>query len=290
MSTHTRNTPVFSCEFFPPKTDVGMEKLLAVRRQLEEKIQPAFFSVTFGAGGSTRDRTLETVNALMTDGARNVVPHISCIGSSKAEISSLLDTYVETGINRLVTLRGDIPHTNDSDKKISGDFSHANELISFIREHSGDHFHIEVAAYPEYHPESVSPQTDFEFFAQKVKAGANSAITQYFYNIDSYLRFVDKCDKAKLDIPITAGIMPITNFASLIRFSDACGAEIPRWIRLQLDAFQDDTESLKSFGCDVVGDLCRRLLEQGAPGLHFYSLNQADATLAIWQQLKTYHP
>jgi methylenetetrahydrofolate reductase (NADPH) len=286
MSSHNTNTPVFSCEFFPPKTDVGMEKLQAVQNLLQEKMQPAFFSVTFGAGGSTRDRTLETVNALLANGASSVVPHISCIGSSKAEIKGLLDTYVNNGIKRLVTLRGDIPKDHPENNGAAGDFRHANELVSFIREHSGDHFHIEVAAYPEYHPESISPQSDFDCFAQKVKAGANSAITQYFYNIDAYLRFVDKCEKARLDIPVVAGIMPIVNFTSLCRFSDACGAEIPRWIRKQLESFQDDTESLKRFGCDVVTELCQRLLEHGAPGLHFYTLNQTDATLAIWQQLR----
>jgi methylenetetrahydrofolate reductase (NADPH) len=286
MSSHNTNTPVFSCEFFPPKTDVGMEKLQAVQDQLQNQMQPAFFSVTFGAGGSTRDRTLETVTTLMANGASSVVPHISCIGSSKAEIKTLLDTYIENGINRLVTLRGDIPKDQPVNSNLPGDFAHANELVRFIREHSGNHFHIEVAAYPEYHPESISPQSDFDCFVQKVKAGANSAITQYFYNIDAYLRFVDKCEQAGLDIPVVAGIMPITNFASLSRFSDACGAEIPRWIRQQLVAFQDDTESLQRFGCDVVTQLCQRLLAQGAPGLHFYTLNQADATLAIWQQLR----
>ena len=261
-----------------------MEKLLTAQHQLQKTMQPAFFSVTFGAGGSTRDRTLETVNALVGNGASSVAPHISCIGSSKSEIEILLDTYIESGITRLVTLRGDIPHQNKT--SIPGDFAHANELISFIREYSADHFHIEVAAYPEYHPEAVSPQNDFDCFVQKVKAGASSAITQYFYNIDAYLRFVDKCEKAGLTIPVVAGIMPITNFASLTRFSDACGAEIPRWIRKQLESFQDDTESLRSFGCDVVSQLCQRLLEQGTPGLHFYTLNQADATLAIWHNLK----
>lgn len=288
MSTHNKNTAVFSCEFFPPKTDIGMEKLQLVQRQLQEDMQPAFFSVTFGAGGSTRDRTLETVSTLAANNNACIVPHISCIGSSKADIQALLDTYIENGVTRLVTLRGDMPRTNDVDKKLSVDFSHADELVSFIREHSGNHFHIEVAAYPEYHPESTSPQSDFDFFVKKVKAGANSAITQYFYNIDAYLRFVDKCDKAGLGIPVVAGIMPITNYASLVRFSDACGAEIPRWIRLQLEAYQDDVESLKEFGRDVVSELCLRLLEQGAPGLHFYTLNQADATLAIWQQLNSH--
>jgi len=284
-----QNTPVFSCEFFPPKTETGMEKLLAAQTTLDTEIQPAFFSVTFGAGGSTRDRTLETVNALTANGANCVVPHISCIGSSKAEISTLLDTYIENGIKRLVTLRGDIPKDQAASSSTAGDFMHANELVGFIREYTGDHFHIEVAAYPEYHPESISPQSDFECFVQKVKAGANSAITQYFYNIDAYLNFVDKCEAVGLNIPVVAGIMPITNFTSLSRFSDTCGAEIPRWIRKNLEYYQEDTESLKSFGCDVVSDLCQRLLEQGAPGLHFYTLNQADATLAIWQRLNPGH-
>ncbi len=256
---------------------------MAVQRHLQKNIQPAFFSVTFGAGGSTRDRTLETVNHLLANGATDVAPHISCVGSSKSEIKALLDTYISKGIRRLVTLRGDIPQ----DSQAAGDFAHASELIDFIREDSGDHFHIEVAAYPEYHPESATPESDFENFTQKVKAGANSAITQYFYNIDAYLRFVEKCEQVSLGIPVVPGIMPITNFASLTRFSDTCGAEIPRWIRKQLEAFQDDTASLQRFGCDVVSELCTRLLEQGAPGMHFYSLNQAEATLAIWQRLKS---
>lgn len=283
MSNNSRTAPVFSCEFFPPKSDAGMEKLHAAQKQLQEKMHPAFFSVTFGAGGSTRDRTLDTVNALITNGASSVAPHISCIGSSKADIQVLLDTYMANGINRLVTLRGDIPQQGGA----QGDMKHASELVSFIREHTGNHFHIEVAAYPEYHPESASPQSDFDFFVAKVKAGANSAITQYFYNVDAYLRFVDKCESASLNIAVVPGIMPITNFASLTRFSDICGAEIPRWIRKQLEAYQDDSESLRAFGTDVVTELCNQLLDSGAPGLHFYALNQAKATLDIWDQLKT---
>ena len=283
MSDNSQTAPVLSCEFFPPKTNAGMEKLLDAQHLLQEKMQPAFFSVTFGAGGSTRDRTLDTVNALIANGASSVAPHISCMGSSKAEIQALLDTYRNNGINRLVTLRGDVPQHGGAE----GELKHASDLVSFIREHSGDHFHIEVAAYPEYHPESATPQSDFDFFAAKVRAGADSAITQYFYNVDAYLRFVDKCDNAGLNISVVPGIMPITNYASLTRFSDICGAEIPRWIRKQLEAFQDDSESLRAFGTDVVAELCNQLLDGGAPGLHFYALNQASATLDIWHQLKT---
>lgn len=258
-----------------------MEKLLEVQSRLQEKMQPAFFSVTFGAGGSTRDRTLETVNALTANGAISVAPHISCMGSSKTEIKNLLDTYVSENIRRMVTLRGDIPQQGTA----RGDFTHASELVSYIREQTGKHFHIEVAAYPEYHPESLTPQTDFDYFAQKVKAGANSSITQYFYNLDAYLRFVDKCENANLGIPVVPGIMPITNFASLTRFSDTCGAEIPRWIRKQLEAYQDDATSLRAFGTDVVSELCNQLIDSGAPGLHFYTLNQSQATLDIWDNL-----
>jgi methylenetetrahydrofolate reductase (NADPH) len=279
MSNDSRTAPVFSCEFFPPKTDAGMEKLLAAQNLLQEKMHPAFFSVTFGAGGSTRDRTLETVNALTSNGASSVAPHISCMGSSKTEIKLLLDTYIASGIKRLVTLRGDVPQHGSA----QGDLEHASDLVSFIRDQTGDHFHIEVAAYPEYHPESATPQSDFDYFSAKVKSGANSAITQYFYNVDAYLRFVDKCDTARLNIPVVPGIMPITNFTSLARFSDLCGAEIPRWIRKQLEAFQNDAESLRSFGTDVVTELCNQLLDSGAPGLHFYALNQSDATLDISQ-------
>lgn len=281
MSTDSNN-PVFSCEFFPPRTDEGMEKLVATHQQLKSTINPSFCSVTFGAGGSTRDRTLETVRRLRSDDSQNIAPHISCMGSSKQQLSDLLDTYISLGINRLVTLRGDIPEQGAPDN----DFSHANELVTFIREKTGDHFHIEVAAYPEYHPESTSPDDDFKHFVNKARAGADSAITQYFYNIDAYAHFVDKCEQAQLNIPIVPGIMPITNYANLIRFSDGCGAEIPRWIRKQLEAYENDLESLRAFGTDVVAQLCQQLLAYGAPGLHFYSLNQADATLNIWNKLK----
>ncbi len=276
----SNRSAILSCEFFPPRTEAGVEKLLLTQQSLNETFQPAYYSVTFGAGGTTRDSTLEIVK-LLSDKNINVAPHISCIGSTKQQIKDLLDQYKELGVSRLVTLRGDIPDSGESTKELS----YANELVSFIRESSGDHFTLEVAAYPEYHPESASPQSDFEHFKNKVDAGADGAITQYFYNIDAYSRFIDNCQKNNITIPITPGIMPITNFASLTRFSDVCGAEIPRWIRKQLEAYADDKDSLQAFGLDVVSKLCNQLLEQGAPGLHFYTLNQANTTNAIWKNL-----
>ncbi len=279
MSANNRSA-ILSCEFFPPRTEAGVEKLLVAQQTLNDTFQPAYFSVTFGAGGTTRDSTLEIVK-LLAEKNINVAPHISCIGSSKKQLNELLDLYKSLGVTRLVTLRGDIPENGESTKELS----YANELVSLIRETSGDHFTIEVAAYPEYHPESKSPQSDFEHFKNKVAAGANGAITQYFYNIDAYLHFMDKCLKNNISIPVTPGIMPITNFASLTRFSDVCGAEIPRWIRKQLEAYADDTDSLQAFGIDVVSNLCNQLLENDAPGLHFYTLNQANATNAIWKNL-----
>ena len=257
-----------------------MEKLLRTRDQLDQNLRPAFYSVTFGAGGSSRERTLEAVDQLMT-GNTPVAPHISCIGSSREQLRQLLDRYIDRGVTRLVTLRGDIPEGGTG----VNDFNHASELVEFIRKETGDHFHIEVAAYPEYHPESESPQSDFKYFKHKVEAGANSAITQYFYNIDAYLHLIDNCEKANLDVSVVPGIMPITNFAGLVRFSDNCGAEIPRWIRKQLETYQDDTDSLMAFGADVVTSLCSRLLEHDAPGLHFYTMNQSQTTSEIWRRL-----
>jgi len=257
-----------------------MDKLLLTRDVLDEDLHPAFYSVTFGAGGSSRDRTLETVDQLRKDNA-SVAPHISCIGSSREQIRALLDRYIAKGVKRLVTLRGDIPAVGRG----ANDFKHASELVEFIRNETGDHFHIDVAAYPEYHPESISPKSDFEYFKHKVEAGADSAITQYFYNIDAYLHFIDNCEKANLIVPVVPGIMPITNVKGLVRFSDNCGAEIPRWIRKQLEAYQDDTDSLLAFGADVVTTLCSRLLDSGAPGLHFYTLNQSPVTVEIWHRL-----
>lgn len=279
MNANNRSA-TFSCEFFPPNTEVGVKKLPITIQALEDVIQPAYYSVTFGAGGTTRDRTLETVKQLTEDNV-NVAPHISCIGSTKQQLSELLTEYKALGVTQLVALRGDIPATGESTKELS----HANELVSFIRETTGEHFKIEVAAYPEYHPESTSPQSDFSHFKNKVAAGANGAITQYFYNIDAYLHFMDNCQREGITIPVTPGIMPITNFNSLSRFSDICGAEIPRWIKRQLEVYAEDKESLQAFGIDVVSNLCNQLLENGAPGLHFYTLNQSDATNAIWKNL-----
>lgn len=269
----------FSFEFFPPKTPEGVEKLRTTRDALA-RLEPKFFSVTFGAGGSTRDRTLETVLEIQ---ARDLeaAPHLSCIGSSREGIRELLATYQRHGIRHMVALRGDLP----SGMVGVGEFNYANELVAFIRETSGDWFHIEVAAYPEIHPQARNYETDLQHFVGKVKAGADSAITQYFFNADGYFRFVDEATKHGIDVPIVPGIMPINNYMQLARFSDACGAEIPRWLRKKLESLGDDTASIKAFGLDVVTDMCRRLLEGGAPGLHFYTMNQAAPTLEIWQRL-----
>ncbi|MCX8115404.1 MAG: methylenetetrahydrofolate reductase [NAD(P)H] [Burkholderiaceae bacterium] len=274
----TRRT--FSFEFFPPKTPEGAEKLRAVRARLAA-VDPAFFSVTFGAGGSTREGTLATVLEIHAEG-RPVAPHISCIGSTRASVRDLLRKYRDVGIRRIVALRGDLPSGAAGG---AGDFSYANELVEFIRAETGDWFHIEVAAYPEYHPQARSPADDLANFVRKVRAGADSAITQYFYNADAYFRFVDDVAALGCTVPIVPGIMPITNYAQLARFSDACGAEIPRWIRKRLESFGDDRESIRAFGLDVVADLCERLLAADVPGLHFYTMNQAEPTLAIWQRL-----
>lgn len=269
----------FSFEFFPPKTDQGKEKLQVVRDQLAEE-NPDFFSVTFGAGGSTRDRTIETVLSLHKQGV-STAPHLSCVGTTRDSVAELLDVYRDNGINRIVALRGDMP----SGMGAPGELRYANELVSFIREHSGDTFNIEVAAYPEFHPQARNAEEDLKNFARKVEAGANSAITQYFFNVDSYFYFIDRLEKMGATIPVVPGIMPIVNFSNLVRFSEMCGAEIPRWIRKQLEAYGDDSESIRKFGEEVVTDMCRRLLEAGAPGLHFYTLNQAQPSLSIWKSL-----
>ncbi len=270
----------YSFEFFPPKTPDGADKLRAVRARLAQ-VQPAFFSVTFGAGGSTKEGTWNTVLEIHGEG-HAVAPHISCMGTTRTQVTQLLEGYKSAGIKRLVALRGDAPSGAGGG---AGDFSHANELVAFVRETTNDWFHIEVAAYPEYHPQSRSPADDLANFVRKVSAGANSAITQYFYNSDAYFRFVEQAQQLGCDVPIVPGIMPITNFTQLARFSDACGAEIPRWIRKRLESFGDDRESIRAFGLDVVADLCEQLLSVGAPGLHFYTMNQADATLALWERL-----
>ena len=274
----TRRT--FSFEFFPPKTPEGAVKLRTVRAELAA-LNPDFFSVTFGAGGSTREGTWNTVLEIHHAGSP-VAPHISCVGSSRELIRKLLGGYREAGIRRLVALRGDAPSGTGTG---GGELSHANELVEFVRAETGDWFHIEVAAYPEYHPQARSPAEDLDHFVRKVKAGANSAITQYFYNADAYYRFCDDAHAQGCDVPIVPGVMPITNFAQLARFSDACGAEIPRWIRHKLASFGDDRTSIRAFGLDVVTALCDRLLAHGAPGLHFYTMNMSDASLQIWRRL-----
>lgn len=270
----------FSVEFFPPKTPEGVEKLRVTRAKLAE-LAPKYFSVTFGAGGSTQKGTLDTVVEIQSEG-HDAAPHLSCVGSSRESIRAILAEFKSHGIRRLVALRGDLPSGYGS----AGEFRYASELVEFIRAETGDWFNIEVAAYPEMHPQAKSPQDDLRNFARKVQAGANSAITQYFYNADAYFQFVDEAHKMGVDVPIVAGIMPITNYTQLMRFSEMCGTEIPRWIRLKLASYGDDTDSIRAFGLDVVTQLCQRLLDGGAPGLHFYSLNQSVATTAIWQRLK----
>lgn len=271
--------PIISFEFFPPKTEEGVAKLRAARQQLAQ-LNPKFFSVTFGAGGSTRDRTMETVLEIHDEGFE-AAPHISCISSSKDEISQLLATYREQGIRHLVALRGDIP----SGTVGVGDFRHADELVAFIRQQTSDWFEIEVAAYPEFHPEARSPAKDLQYFKQKVDAGANAAITQYFYNVDAYFNFMDQCGALGITIPVVPGIMPIYNYTQLSRFSDVCGAEIPRWLKIRLQDYADDLPSLRALGTDVVTDLCEQLLKGGAPGLHFYTLNQAGIICTLMQRL-----
>ncbi len=268
-----------SIEFFPPQTAEGIEKLRATREQLAI-LQPAFFSVTYGAGGSTQERTLATVSEIAA--ADHVAaPHLSCIGATRASIRELLATFRVRGIRRIVALRGDLP----SGMADPGEFRYANELVAFIRGETGDAFHIDVAAYPEWHPQAKSPRDDLRHFKQKIDAGANAAITQYFYNPDAYTRFVADARALGVTVPITPGIMPIASFSKLARFSDACGAEIPRWMRKQFESFGDDTASVQAFGLEVVTDLCQQLIARGVPGLHFYSMNQSWLTLEICRRL-----
>ena len=273
------NHPTYSAEFFPPQTAEGIEKLRSVRKQLRQ-LPLEFFSVTFGAGGSTRDRTLETVLEIRSEGI-DAAPHLSCIGTTRDTVRELLDRYREAGIRRIVALRGDLP----SGVGEFGDFRYANELVAFIRETTGDWFHIEVAAYPEVHPQARSPRDDLLALKRKFDAGANSALTQYFYNTDAYAMFIDDCAKLGITQPIVPGIMPIANFSKIARFSEACGADIPRWMRKRFEGFGDDAASVRAFGLDVVTTLCERLLRHGAPGLHFYTLNQAGLTNTIMQRL-----
>ena len=280
METQKQYSPVYSCEFFPPKTDEGAEKLRTTRDQLA-RLKPRFFSVTFGAGGSTRERTFDTVCEIQRNSGIEAAPHLSCVASTRDSIRDILSLYKNEGIGRIVALRGDIP----SGMVQPGEFRYANELVEFIREETGDHFHIEVAAYPEFHPQAISAEADMDNFQKKVEAGADSAITQYFFNADAYFKFVEQIEKRGLSLPIVPGIMPITNYTQLARFSDMCGAEIPRWIRKRLEGFGDDRASIRAFGEEVITELCRTLLDAGAPGLHFYTMNQAEPTTAIWKNL-----
>ncbi len=272
-------TANFSIEFYPPKTPEGVEKLRIARGKLAQ-LNPKYFSVTFGAGGTTQQGTLDTVLEIQAEG-HDAAPHLSCVGGTRASIGAILQEFKQQGIKRLVALRGDLPSGYGG----AGELRYANELVEFIRSDTGDWFHIEVAAYPEVHPQARSPQDDLQNFARKVQAGADAAITQYFYNADAYFQFRDAARKVGVDVPIVAGIMPITNYTQLMRFSDMCGAEIPRWVRLKLASFGDDSASIKAFGVDVVTALCERLIAGGAPGLHFYSMNQAVPTMAVWERL-----
>jgi len=272
------STPI-SFEFFPPKTPEGVVKLEQVRRDLYE-LKPQFFSVTYGAGGSTQDGTLQQVQAILAEG-HDAAPHFSCIGATRESVRAQLSQFKAAGIRRMVALRGDIPSGHGT----FGEFRYASELVEFIRTETGDHFHIEVGCYPEVHPQAKSPEADVQAYVAKVKAGASSAITQYFFNTDAYFRFVDEAYKHGADIPVVPGIMPIISSTQLMRFSDACGAEIPRWIRLRLQSYGDDSASIKAFGLEVVNDLCDQLLSAGVPGLHFYTMNQSAAAKQICHHL-----
>ncbi|HRJ52365.1 MAG TPA: methylenetetrahydrofolate reductase [NAD(P)H] [Candidatus Thiothrix moscowensis] len=277
---HQHDDLIFSFEFFPPKTDKGAENLRAVRSQLAE-LKPRFFSVTYGAGGSTQANTLNTVLEIQRDSGIEAAPHLSCVGSSAEQIREILDTYRNNGIKHIVALRGDLP----SGSRDLGEFRYANELVAFIRKETGDHFNIEVAAYPEMHPQAPNLKVDIDNFVRKVNAGANSAITQYFFNADAYWHFVDECVKKGVEIPIVPGIMPITNYSQLARFSNMCGAEIPRWLRKQLETYADDMDAITKFGEEFISLLCENLLETGAPGLHFYTMNRVEPTMSIWRNL-----
>jgi len=279
MTVRPAAAPLYSLEFFPPKTEEGVAKLRAARRDFAA-LKPAFCSVTFGAGGSTREGTLATVLEIRAEGIEGA-PHLSCIGGTREGIRDVLERYRRHGIRHLIALRGDLP----SGSADVGEFRYANELVEFIRRETGDWFHVDVAAYPEYHPQSRNADDDVASFERKIRAGADSAITQYFFNADAYWSFVDACAARGLDVPIVPGIMPISSFTKLARFSDACGAEIPRWIRRRLEGFGDDTASIRAFGLDVVTKMCASLLERGAPGLHFYTLNQPTLTATIWRNL-----
>jgi len=280
MESQKKHPKVYSFEFFPPKTEKGVANLRNTRDELAG-LDPRFFSVTFGAGGSTRERTFDTVCEIQHESDIEAAPHLSCIGSTKDSIRDILNLYRKEHIHHIVALRGDLP----SGMGLPGEFRYANELVEFIRAESGDHFHIEVAAYPEFHPQARDADTDLANFKRKVDAGANSAITQYFYNPYAYFHFVERCEKLGIDLPIVPGIMPITNYTQLARFSDMCGAEIPRWIRKRLEAYGDNRDSIRAFGEEVVTEMCQALLDAGAPGLHFYTMNQSGPSKTIWKNL-----
>lgn len=272
-----------SCEFFPPKTDKGISNLRRVREKLQP-LKPEFYSVTFGAGGSTQDNTKEAVLEIQQQQPQtgiDAAPHLSCVGSSAERLRELLNTYKQNNIRRIVALRGDLP----SGMRDPGDFRYANELVEFIRRETDDYFTIEVAAYPEVHPQAATAELDMDNFKRKVDAGANSAITQYFYNLDAYRFFLDRCEQKGIDIPVIPGIMPINNFAQLSRFSASCGAEIPRWLRKRLEEFYDDTESMQAFTLDFLTEFCQQLIDMDVPGLHFYTMNKTEPTLTICERL-----
>jgi len=273
----------FSFELFPPRTPEGVAKLPSVVKQLAV-VKPNFFSVTYGAGGSTQDGTYDTVVGVVEHTGIEAAPHLTCVGSTRANIAALLERYKKCGVKRIVALRGDLPATAMS-ASAPGEFHYANELVSFIRETHGQDFKIEVAAYPEMHPQGSGPQADFEHFRRKVEAGADAAITQLFYNADAYFDFVERSRRAGLEIPVVPGIMPITGYQNIVRFCTSCGADLPRWVRLRLEELQDDKPALLDFGLDVVTRLCESLLKNGAPGLHFYTVNQAEPTLRLWKNL-----
>ncbi len=279
MQSQQQFTPTFSCEFFPPRTDRSWDGWRTTLSELG-KLNPAYFSCTYGAGGTTQEGTLEVLKEIISSGY-SAAPHITCIGSSREKISELLHTYQGLGIDRIVALRGDLPDGEDTVRE----FMFASDLVRFIRQQTGDHFHIEVAAYPEMHPQAASPAADLANLKLKTEAGANSMITQYFFNSDAYYRFVNDMEASGMSLPVVPGIMPITNCTQLVRFSNMCGAEIPRWIRTRLEAYGDDLESIRAFGLEIITQMCQQLLDAGAPGLHFYTLNKPEATIALWHNL-----
>ncbi len=280
MKSQQKHPQKFSLEFFPPRTDKGMEKLKTVIQELGT-LNPEYMSVTYGAGGTTQERTLDTVRYIQEHTQFAAAPHLTCIGADKESVTKLLNTYEALGVNRIVALRGDLP----SGMMDPGEFKYASDLVAFIKEQRGDQFKLEVAAYPETHPQARNCAIGMKWFKHKVDQGADAAITQYFFNFDSYRYFIDNCERNGIDIPIIPGIMPITNYENLIRFSEGCGAEVPRWLKCRLESYEEDTASLLAFGKDFVLELSQKLLDAGAPGIHFYSMNSIEPTLAITNEL-----